>query len=81
MYAKAFTNKKGEKKVQVLLTLEEAKKAVDSPSELVEGLKRAIGEQGSESGNPPPGTAGKLDGLEMLFHNMEERPGTSPETD
>jgi hypothetical protein len=72
MYAKRYTNKKGEEKVEVLLSLEEAKGIVEvSPAELVAGIKRAI-EDDRPAEFRPRGAPGQFEGLKMLFEGLED---------
>jgi hypothetical protein len=71
MYVKRYANKKGEEKVEVLLSLDEARTIVEtSPAELVSSLKRAI-ERGPAP-FLPRGAPGELEGLRILFDGLEK---------
>ena len=68
MYVKRYKNKKGQEKVEVLLSLDEAKRVVEvSPSDLVAGIKQAIAESSDDQRFTPRGTPGNLEGLKILF--------------
>jgi hypothetical protein len=73
MYAQRYTNKRGQEKIEVLVTLEEAKRVVElSPEALITQIRRAI-EGTSEQDFRPRGTPGRLEGLEMLFNGLEDQ--------
>ena len=73
MYAKKYTNKKGQEKVEVLLSLKEAKLAVEvSPTDLLAGIKQAIAETPDQQFTPR-GTPGNLEGLKILFDEVDPK--------
>lgn len=80
MYAKKYTNMKGQEKVEVLLSLEEAKRAVEvSASDLIAGIQQAIAEP-SEHEYRPRGTPGSLEGLKILFDEADSSSQRSSES-
>lgn len=73
MYAKRYTNKKGQEKIEVLLSLDEAKRVVEvSSADLVEGIKAAIGDVPPDVPVTPTSSSGRLDGLKLLFDEFED---------
>ena len=74
VYAKRYTNKKGQEKVEVLLSLEEARRAVEvSATDLVAGIQQAIAEPSTRQQFTPRGTPGNLEGLKILFDEVDPR--------
>jgi hypothetical protein len=81
MYAKKYTNKKGQQKIEILLTLDEAERVLNvSSAELVEEIRRAI-EQTSERDFKPRGALGRLEGLEILFDDLGSQPRSEDQPD
>jgi hypothetical protein len=81
MYAKKYTNKKGQQKIEILLTLDEAERVVNvSSAELIEEIRRAI-EQTSERDFKPRGAPGRLEGLEILFDDLGSQPRSEDQAD
>ena len=71
MHNGRYTNKKGQEKITVSLSLEEARRAVQSPAELVAALRDELGDAAPREGALPPKVEG--DGLDMLFGEMGRR--------
>jgi len=68
MYVKRYSNKKGEEKVELLLSLDEARRAVDqSPDNLLAELRRALDTPPQDDTYRPRGKPGRLEGLDILF--------------
>lgn len=80
VYAKKYTNKKGQEKIEVLLSLEEAKRVVEvSPVDLVARIKEAIAEPSEHQQFTPRGTPGNLEGLKILFDEVDPQGRRSSE--
>jgi hypothetical protein len=72
VYAKRYRNKKGEEKVEILLSLDEAKRTVDlSPMDLLACIREALNES-TEQEFKRRGTEGRLDGLAILFEGFDD---------